>query len=112
MKEEQLSKLESKIYIFSVDVFSFVKTLLDMNITNSDTTGLLKSSNLLYTKFLDVFENQPSNFDTSISACLELSAKCSGFLEKIEVEKKLLNEKIDLIIESKEIVTALEKISR
>ena len=111
MREDLLTKLESKIYIFSVDVFSFVKTLADRNISNPNTTALTKTSNRLYTKFLDIFESAPGDLKKIVSECREMASECAIILDKIEVEKKMLNERIDLLIESKEILKQLDEIS-
>jgi hypothetical protein len=111
MNEEELTKLESKIYIFSVDVFSFIKTLINNNFTNENTTGLLNASNLLYSKFLDLLEiSLGKNKHSVLKECLALSESCAVFLNKIEVKDNLLNERIDLLIEAKEIVRKLQQL--
>ncbi len=111
MDETELTKLESKIYIFSVDVFSFTKTLLNQNITNSYTTGLLKTSNQLYSTFLDLVDNHINeNKQVIHSNCIQLANNCAEFLNNIEVKGSLLNERVDLLIEAKELTRILEKL--
>lgn len=111
MKEEELAKIESKIYIFSVDVYSFVKTLQDQNITNSNISGLFKESGQLYSSFLDLFENHiMKDKQVILNTCIDLSRSCAEKLSKIEVSGSNLNERVDLLIEVKEISRILEKL--
>ena len=111
MKEEELAKLESKIYIFSVDVFSFIKTLMDNNITNKNTQGLFNDSSLMYSTFIDLLDDRGlENKSSILSKCIELAISSAGFLTNIEVKGSHLNERVDLLIEVKEILRFLEKL--
>lgn len=108
MTEQELEKLESRIYAFSVDVFSFVKTLIDSGQANEHSKMLLNDSNKLYSEFLQTLdlERKPDNV---IENCMHLANNCSDFLSKIEVTHSILNRKTDLIIESKEISRILKE---
>jgi len=111
MDEAAISKLESKIYIFSVDIFSFVKTLMNQNITNSFTVGLLNASNKLYSNFLDLIDIQTNKSKSEIHKdCIELADHCAEFLKNIEVKGSLLNERVDLLIEAKELSRILKEL--
>jgi len=111
MNGEELAKLESKIYIFSVDVFSFIKTLMDQGITNKDTQGLFEASSQLYAEFLNLFDNHvPKNKNSAYLKCIELANSSATYLTNIEVKGNLLNERVDLLIEAKEILRFLEKL--
>ena len=111
MNEEELKKLESKIYIFSVDVFSFIKTLMDKNIISNDTQGLFNASSQLYSEFVDFMDDfRKVNRAAIFSKCFELANLSANHLEKIEVKGALLNERVDLLIEIKEIIRNLEKL--
>jgi|GEM_PF-4391792 len=111
MEESELAKIESKIYIFSVDVYSFVKTLHKQNITNSSINSLLKDSGQLYTNFLDLFENHiKKDKQVAINTCIDLSKLCAEKLSNIELSGSNLNERVDLLIEAKEIIRILEKL--
>ncbi len=103
MTEEDFKKLESRIYAFSVDVFSFVKTLIDNGLASEYSRMLLDTSNQLYSTFIDVFDSAGEYNRIVVKRCEQLSDSCSDYLTKIEVGKKYLNEKVDLNIESKEI---------
>lgn len=109
MSEEEYKKLESRIYAFSVDVFSFVKTLINQNQSNQHTKGLLAGSNQLYSLFLDLIDNQGNVIVEVLSKCVQICNNCSTFLENIKVEQKLLNEKVDLTIETNELGRQLNK---
>jgi hypothetical protein len=111
MNEEELTRLESKIYIFSVNVFSFIKTLMEHNIANKDTQGLFDASSKLYTEFLNLFDNHGVKNKLSVfSKCRELANSSAVHLTNIEVKGSLLNERVDLLIEAKEILRFLEKL--
>ncbi|MDF1546306.1 MAG: hypothetical protein P1P88_00700 [Bacteroidales bacterium] len=109
MREDEYKKLESRIYGFSVNVFSFVKTLINQNQSDQHTKGLLSGSNQLYALFLDVIDSQEDRVTEILSKCVQICSNCSTFLENIKVEKKLLNEKVDLTIEANELGRQLNK---
>jgi len=110
MDEEGLTRFESKIYAFSVEVFSFVKTLMNQNVTNPNTSGLLKSSNQLYSYFLDLIDNHSDENKALVKKkCIDLASHCAEYLKKIEVKGNLLNERVNLLIEAKELTKSLEQ---
>lgn len=108
MNEGEFKKLESRVYAFSVDVFSFVKTLINKNLANQHSKNLLDNANKLYGDFLDVFDNQDVIDEQSLKKCIQLAEVCSNLLGNIEVEKALLNEKVDLTIEANELTRILK----
>jgi len=110
MNENEFKKLESRIYAFSVDVFSFVKTLINKNLANQYSKGLLDGANKLYGDFLDVFDNQDNMDSALLKNCIYQAESCSNFLGSIEVEKALLNEKVDLTIEANELARLLKSV--
>lgn len=109
MTEDEFKKLESRIYAFSVDVFSFAKTLMDNGQASEQSRMLLNTSNQLYTVFLDAFDKSGELDLIVAKRCEQLSDSCSDYLSEIEVSKKNLNEKVDLTIEAKEISRTLRK---
>jgi len=111
MNDEELTKLESKIYIFSVNVFSFIKTLMDENITNENTRELFSVSSKLYSEFVSLLDDTGSKKDKSsvYISCIAMANASAEHLSKIDVKGALLNERVDLLIEAKEIIRILEK---
>jgi excinuclease UvrABC helicase subunit UvrB len=107
MTEDDFKKHESRIYAFSVDVFSFVKTLIDAGLASEHSRMLLDTANQLYSSFIDAIDNNRELDRIVVSRCEQLSESCSDYLTKIEVGKKYLNEKVDLTIEAKEISRVL-----
>ena len=110
MTEEEFRKLETRVYAFSVDVFSFVKTLIDKKLSNEESRLLLNTSNQLYSTFLDVYDHKEGVNPIVVTRCEQLAGICSNYLSKIEVQKQLLNEKVDLTIESNELNRIFKKI--
>lgn len=108
-KSIEHESLELKVFAFSIDVVSFVKSLEKSGITNTVTRSLLNLANGFYSSYLAAekalgeyakncfFEESKENAKT----CLEL-------LQSIDVEKELLNEKVDLIIEVDELIRIID----
>ena len=109
MTEEDYKKLESRIYAFSVDVFSFVKTLIDDGRASEHSRMLLDTANQLYSTFIDALNTDGELNEILITRCEQLVDSCADYFEKIEVNKNQLNEKVDLTIEAKEISRELRK---
>lgn len=110
MTEEEYKKQESRIYAFSIDVFSFVKTLIDLGLASENSRMLLDTANQLYANFIDALGNDGELNKIVITRCEQLADSCSDYLSKIEVGEKHLNEKVDLTIEAKEISRKLREV--
>jgi hypothetical protein len=111
MNDELVQKLEQKIYAFSVDVFSFVKTLINRKIADGNAKGLLNAANSLYASYLDVmelYEKAETEFD--FSSCMVKAEECIDFMKNMELTGALLNEKVDLAIEAGSILAKLREL--
>ena len=100
----QTDTLELKIYRYSINVFSFVKSLEKLNFSNSQTKLMAQTSNSLYSKFID-YEDAKDNESIikNLEACVEISLKCFELFKNSDFKDLLLNEKVDLTIEASEI---------
>jgi hypothetical protein len=111
IKEELLNKLEFKIYRFSVNVFSFVKTLIEKKLSNQYSEALLVKANDLYSSYvnlLDSFENE--GVVSGLFGIIEKSENCVTLFQDIELTGSILNEKVDLAIEAFEISKQLKEL--
>jgi hypothetical protein len=111
MNIELAQKLELKIYGFSVNVYSFVKTLIEKKISDKNTKALLNEANKLYSSYLDILEAiDKGNNSPDKSECIQISGECITLFQNIELTGAILNEKVDLAIEANEILRKLKEI--
>jgi len=99
----ETNELELKIYRFSVNVFSFVKSLDKLNVSKSLTKDILNSSNLLYSKFLEYVDTKDRDVMSKLEECVKISLRCFELFKNADFNDVLLNEKVDLTIEASEI---------
>jgi len=97
--------LELKVFAFSVDVISFVKSLEKSGKINSVFKNLLKVVNEFYSNYLDA-EEALDEYDKSrfLEESKVNAEKCLELLQSIEVSNEFLNERVDLIIEVAELI--------
>ena len=92
--------MELKVFAFSVDVLSFVKSVEKSENKNSELISLLNEANEFYSNFIaaeDTLDEHDKN--SFYSESKKNAQKCLDLLQSIELENKFLNEKVDLIIE-------------
>jgi hypothetical protein len=112
MDEEKLRKLEFKVYRFSVNVFSFVKTLANRNEAITVGNQLLNLANEMYGTLADMLDSyEGGNKAIDFSSIQANSEVCKDLLQTIEVSGILINEKVDLLIEAHEISQKLIEIT-
>ena len=97
--------LELKVFAFSVDVISFVKSFEKKRAANVLVNELLNQANGFYSSYVSAeealgFADKKKYLEKSIAN----AKKCLELLQSIEDEKELLNEKVDLIIEVAELI--------
>ena len=108
-KTANLQSIELKVYAFSINVFSFVKTLDKAKKTNEHTNILLNLANSFYTNFLAAVEAKGEYEQKSFIEESKVQAKkCLSILQSFETENKFLNEKVDLTIEIAELIKKIE----
>ncbi|MBN1251337.1 MAG: hypothetical protein JXR51_16030 [Bacteroidales bacterium] len=109
-----MDTLELKIYRFSINVFSFVKSLDKVNISNSQTQTMAELSNSLYSKFTDYEDAENQELKSKyLEECVKISLQCFELFKKVDFKDALLNEKVDLTIEASEISkTLVEKFGK
>jgi hypothetical protein len=112
INDELIHQLEFKIYRFSVNVFSFVKTLIDKKLSNQYSEALLNKANDMYSSYvnlLDKFENEGNIQD--LPNIITKSEECVAYFKEIELTGPILNEKVDLAIEAYEISKQLKQLN-
>ena len=97
--------LELKVFAFSVDVISFVKSFEKAGKVNVLVNELLNQANGFYANYVSAEEalgltDKKKYLEKSIAN----AKKCLELLQSIEVIKELLNEKVDLTIEVAELI--------
>ncbi len=97
--------IELKVFAFSVDVVSFVKSFEKTGKLNALINELLNQANGFYSNYVSAVEalgliDKKKYLEESITN----AKKCLELLQSIEVKKELLNEKVDLIIEVAELI--------
>ena len=99
----QTETLELKIYRFSINVFSFVKSLEQIKISKNLTKDILNKSNSLYSKFLEYLDANEKDVKKELEECVKISLQCFELFKNADFKDTLLNEKVDLTIEASEI---------
>lgn len=97
--------VELKVFAFSVDVISFVKTFEKTGKVNVLVNKLLNQANGFYSNYVSAEEALEINDKKwFLKKSIANAKKCLDLLQSIEVERELLNEKVDLIIEVAELI--------
>ncbi|MEN8119129.1 MAG: hypothetical protein ABFS35_02235 [Bacteroidota bacterium] len=104
-KSIERESLELKVFAFSVDVVSFVKSLEKAGRVTVVINNLLNLANEFYLNYLAA-EEALGEYDkkTFLEESKDSAKKCLKLLQSIKVEKEFLNEKVDLIIEIAELI--------
>jgi hypothetical protein len=111
MDEKKLKSLEFKIYRFSVNVFSFVKTLIEKKLSSQYSEALLNKANDLYSSYVNVIgKADGSESLQGILSIIKKSEECVAIFQDIELRGSILNEKVDLAIEAFEITEKLKEL--
>jgi hypothetical protein len=110
MDEKLVHSLEFKIYRFSVNVFSFVKTLIEKKLSDKYSDILLNKANDLYSSYVNMLESDNIESLPNISTILKKSDECVAIFQNIELKGAILNEKVDLAIEAFEISKKLKEL--
>ena len=102
MDKLELNNLEQPIYMFVINVVSFIKTLKKVGYENNLTSDLASKVNSLNETYINLLDNFASkNLKIEIQNCKEISTKCHEILTKIDFDdKNIINEQADLIIEA------------
>ena len=118
--DTQIKKyLEERIYFFSINVVSFLKTIEKIGYKNNQTkevpqlseltTNLSQNTLQLNSLFFDILDNKVNI--SEIEKCLSLSENCLKTLQKIDIDDKvIINEQADLQIDMSGIIKKLKKI--
>ncbi len=80
----QTETLELKIYRFSINVFSFVKSLEQLNISIKLAKNILAKSNLLYSKFLDYIDADEKDLKKELEGCVKISLQCFELIKNAD----------------------------
>ena len=104
--------LELKVFAFSVDIISFVKTIEKQNEgSRIELNSLLKAANDFYINYLHG-EDAVGKYDKGsfFKDSVESAQECFNLLQTVKVEKQFLNEKADLIIEVSELIKKITRL--
>ena len=97
--------LELKIFAFSVDVISFVKSFEKTAEFNVLVNTLLNKANGFYSNYVSAEDAlEAADKENYLEQSRVNAKKCLALLQSIDVERELLNEKVDLIIEVAELI--------
>lgn len=102
--------IENDIYIFTINIIGFAKTLEKNGYSKDDLSFLVKTASLIndfYNKGVDKIVTP----EKTIKDCLVLGKKLHKKLLQLKVDKiELINEKADLQIEMSSINRKIEKL--
>ena len=109
--DKELSKFSSRVYIYSIDIISFFKSLKK---AGYEIPEIPYFANLIgkFSELILGIEDL-NNFDQKIvelEKSSNFAAECLKLLQKIDCKNALLNEKSDLIIETYEIIKQISEI--
>jgi len=105
-------QLSNRVYIFSVNTFGFAKSLQKAGFSTPIDGVLVKAAGEISKYFLDLDEiDDKEQFLKHLNICKESAEISMKMLQKIEISDKiLLNEKVDLTIESSELLNVFTEI--
>lgn len=100
---------EVKVYAFSINVFSFVKSMQDAGHDNILLQIVLQSAKDFYDSFLDYVDEEDEIFKENIlENCLNFARKSFDVLQNMKVPDEFLNEKVDLVIDVAGLIKKIE----
>lgn len=103
-KTTDLQDIELKVYAFSINVFSFVKTLEKAGKANDAISYILNAANSFYANYLAAIEAKGKHEqNVFLGESKKNAEECLNGLQSFETDKRFLNEKVDLIIEIAEL---------
>jgi hypothetical protein len=96
-----LSELGYKTYVYLFDIKYFAKTLRDNGYEEDDINLIAKDVEKLYKLFLKAIElkNITEQYDV-LTEALTLTGSLLDDFKSVKCEKKFINEKTDLIVET------------
>ena len=103
-----LSKLESLIYNYSINIIGFNMTLKKANLNNQITSEIVNMAGALNTIMMDSLEFEGRELNLQIGQCIKITDSIQALLNKLEFEGKCDDEKTKLQIETTEILKSLE----
>lgn len=105
-----IEHMEVKIYAFSINVISFVKSMEKAGLNNKPLQILLNSAKQFYDLYLDFADEEDfENKETILKSCTKYGHKCLEIMQNMDVPKEFLNEKVDLVIDVAELIRKLEE---
>jgi len=102
--------LETKVYAFSINVLSFVKSMEKSGQEDEPLQILLHSAKQFYDLYLDFVDEEDTDSKPYIlKECVKYGEKCLDILQNMGVPEEFLNEKVDLIIDVAGLIKAIEE---
>jgi len=101
--------LETKVYTFSINVVSFVKSMEQAGLKDKPLQMLMYSAKQFYDLYLDFVDEEDEESSLYIlKECLTQGRKCLDILQNMGVHEEFLNEKVDLVIDVAGLIKELE----
>jgi hypothetical protein len=105
-----VESLEVKVYAFSINVISFVKSMGKNGLGNEPLQVLLHAAKQFYDLYLDFADEEEQDSKPYIlKECVKYGKKCLDILQNMGVPEEFLNEKVDLVIDVAGLIKELEK---
>ncbi len=101
-------KLESSIYNYSINIIGFMMTLKKANLNNALTSDIVKNAGALNTYFMDAIELEGQELRMQIGKCIKITDDLQALFSKLDLHGKFENDKVNLQIETAEILKNLE----
>lgn len=104
-----IESIEVKVYAFSINVISFVKSMEKAGLLDEPLQILLNAAKQFYDLYLDFVDEE--NRDTKpyiLKECLKYGHKCWDILQNMGVPEEFLNEKVDLVIDIAGLIKIME----
>jgi len=105
-----LLELDTKVYTFSIQVISFIKSLEKQGIYKSINSKTLQLAGRLSTNFPEIEDEKEELVREGLIDLEKNATTCFSYLEGIECNNSLQNEKANLLIDAKEIISKVQDI--
>ncbi len=104
-----VENMEVKVYAFSINVISFVKSMEKAGSVDEPLQILLYSAKQFYDLYLDFVDEEDEDTKPYVlKECLKYGHKCLDILQNMGVPEEFLNEKVDLVIDIAGLIKKME----
>ncbi|MCF6243309.1 MAG: hypothetical protein L3J74_18480 [Bacteroidales bacterium] len=105
-----VEKMEVKVYAFSINVISFVKSMEKAGTGDEPLQILVHSAKQFYDLYIDYVDEEDEDTKPYVlKECLKYGNKCLDILQNMGVPEEFLNEKVDLVIDVAGLIKKMEE---